>query len=171
MEDTMGTDKSEPRIGLIVFVGVFVIVVLLSVRAGLVAYFDLESRAEEIRKAVASRPEARLAIQAEESRNLASGPLPIDRAMGVLGSKGRVAASLQIQPQASKDVSPLMGWMQMPATVPAPMVPELDASADASIEPDGKSIAVDAARPDAAPTPGKPKSGRGTGTRSLRDVP
>ncbi|MGA2447463.1 MAG: hypothetical protein ABTD50_02165 [Polyangiaceae bacterium] len=128
----MGTDKSEPRIGVIVFVGVFVVATLLSVRAGLVAYFDIESRAEELRKVSLSRPAARLSIQADESRRMMSGPLPIDRAMRMLAMKGRLKASAEIQPVASKDLSPLMGWMQMPATVPGPMAVDIDASVDAS---------------------------------------
>jgi hypothetical protein len=156
-EHTMGTDKSELRIGAIVSVGVFVVAALLSVRVGLVAYFDITSRAEEVRKVAATRPTTRLAIQADESRQMTSGPLPIDRAMKVLATRGRLRASSEIQPVASKDISPLMGWMQMPATVPGPMAVTPDASADASPDDDAHvATPVDGGRPVGDSKPGTP---------------
>jgi hypothetical protein len=167
----MGTDNSEPRIGRIVFVGAFVVVVLLSARAGLVAYFDIVSRAEEVRKVLVSRPESRLNIEAEESRQLHSGPLPIDRAMNLLSVRGRLGASREINPEGSKDTSPLMGWMQMPATVPGPMAEELDASTDAPQDGGSASTSFDAAGPVGAAQPGMPAPGRGTASRPARGVP
>jgi hypothetical protein len=135
----MDTDKTQPRIGRIVFVGVVLVVALLSVREGLVSYFDTTSRAEELRKALASAPTARLAIQAAESHGLASGDLPIERAMKVLSGRGRLSTSLEIQPGFSRDVSPLMGWMQMPANVPVRMTIDQDASADGAPDSDAQS--------------------------------
>jgi hypothetical protein len=120
---------------------------------------------------IVSRPESRLNIEAEESRQLSSGPLPIDRAMQLLSTRGRLGASREIHPEGSKDTSPLMGWMQMPATVPGPMARELDASSDSSLDGGSASPSFDAGGPVRIPNTGIPTSVGGSGVRSARDVP
>lgn len=164
----MATDNSEPRIGRIVFVGVFVVAALLCVRAGLVAYFDIVSHAEELRRISAARPEARLSIQAEESLQLCSGRLPMDHAMKELAAKGRLGVSLDIQPQGSRDTAPLMGWMQMPSTAPVRMAQELDASAEPAR--DG-GVLVDGARYYDSSVTGKAPSDGKSPIHAARAVP
>ena len=88
----MATDNSEPRIGRIVFVGVFVVAALLCVRAGLVAYFDIVSHAEELRKNQRRAAGGTTRIQAEESLQLCSGRLPMDHAMKELAARGALAS-------------------------------------------------------------------------------
>src|SRR5271165_2573520 len=103
----MATDKSEPRVGLILKVSVFSIVVLIGLHAFLVAYFDEVAQAEEHRKIVDAKPEALMNARADEKARLASGPTPIDKAMQQIAQRGRTEASPMIMPSASKDVAPL----------------------------------------------------------------
>ena len=160
----MATDKSEPRIGLIVKVGALSVATLLAVHAVLTAYFDDIAQAEEHRKFGDVQPEALLSERADEQARLTSGPMPIDKAMQQLAARGRMAASPDIVPSASRDVAPLQGWSRMPAEVPAAMLapPEaapppsapLAGDAGAASAPDGavpKGNKPDRARPDGGP--------------------
>jgi len=115
----MATDKSEPRIGLIVRIGIFAAVLLMAVRVALAAYFDEITQAEEHRKIVEAKPEALLSLRSDEQKRLTEGRLPIIQAMHELAAKGR---SPDIAPIESRDLSPLQGWSRMPAAVPAPMI-------------------------------------------------
>jgi hypothetical protein len=138
----MATDKSEPRVGVIAQVAVVSIVTLVAVHAALVAYFDRTSYEEEMRKVVAT-PEALVSVRASEKERLSSGSMPIDKAMQQLVSKGRINASPDIVPTASRDVSPLQGWTKMPgfvptamtAVLPPPPVPSASAAPSSSSAP------------------------------------
>ncbi len=153
----MATDKSQPRVGLIFKIAVFSIAVLIVVRATLVAYFDNVARAEDQRKFGDVKSEALLNMRADEKGRLATGAMPIDKAMQELAARGRAKASVDIMPSASKDIAPLQGWSRMPGEVPPAMTAEpraflnpastLDAGAAARIdggEPRGNKLA----RPD-----------------------
>lgn len=118
----MATDKSEPRVGLIIRIGILSIVILMVVRVALGAYFDEITQSEEHRKIVEARPEALLSLRSDEQKRLTEGPVPIVQAMHQLAAKGRGAASPDIAPIESKDLAPLQGWSRMPAAVPLPMV-------------------------------------------------
>jgi hypothetical protein len=136
----MASDKSDPRVGLILQVGVLAIVTLLATRAVLQAYFDRAERAELQRKNVG--PEALLSVRADEKQRLSTGAMPIDKAMQTMVTKGRLNASPDIMPSASKDVAPLQGWTKLPGEVPPAMTappppppPEPPPSTSASAAP------------------------------------
>ena len=52
-----------------------------------------------------------MSLRADEHQRMTAGPMPIDRAMQMLQTKGRMA-SPDIMPSASKDVAPLQGWVK-----------------------------------------------------------
>jgi hypothetical protein len=83
------------------------------------AYFDRANRAEIQRKV--GVPEALMSLRADEKERLNAGAMPIDQAMQMLSTKGRMAASPDVMPTASKDVAPLQGWTKLPGQVPAAM--------------------------------------------------
>jgi hypothetical protein len=145
----MATEKAEPRVGLIVSIGIIAILIFGGVRTGLVAYFD-EMRAEETyRKVGAVKPEALINMRADEKQRLSSGPMPIDQAMKSLVAKGRTGASPDIMPSASKDTAPLQGWTKMPQAIPSPMM----APSDAPAPPPAPSASASASAPPPAPAP------------------
>ncbi len=138
----MATDKSEPRVGVIAQVAILSIVTLVAIHAALLAYFDHESYAEEMRKVGTAPPNALLSVRADERERLSSGSTPIDKAMQQLAAKGRMGASPDIMPSASRDVSPLQGWTKLPGIVPPAM------TATPALPPPASSSA---ASPSAAP--------------------
>jgi hypothetical protein len=149
----MATDKSEPRIGLIVSIGVIAIVTLGAVRTVLVSYFDHVALAEEYRKVGSLKPEALVNMRADEKQRLQSGAMPIDKAMQMLSTKGRMGASPDIMPSASKDTAPLQGWSKMPSEVPPAMTasaPEPPPAPPAS----ASGVPSSSAAPAPAPAPG-----------------
>jgi hypothetical protein len=162
----MATDKSEPRSGVILKVGALSIVALVAAHATLVAYFDHIAQAEEHRKFGDVKPEALLNMRADEKERLSSGPMPIDKAMQQIAARGRMGASLDIVPTASRDLAPLQGWSKMPAEVPGAMTapreataatagapPMVDAGAAAFVDGAApKALRPDRARPDAGPS-------------------
>jgi hypothetical protein len=115
----MASDKSDPRVGLILQVGVLAIVTLLATRAVLQAYFDRMERAEVARKL--GTADSLVSLRADEKQRLSAGAVPIDKAMQMLVAKGRMNASPDIVPSASKDVAPLQGWSKLPGQVPPAM--------------------------------------------------
>jgi len=126
----MATDKSEPRIALIGKIGVLAIVTLVGVHFALAAYFDRAAQAEMQRKYGDIQPDALISVRADEKQKLTSGPVPIDQAMQMLGQKGRMGASPAIVPAPEKvDISPMQGWIKMPAQVPAPLEAAASAAA------------------------------------------
>jgi hypothetical protein len=137
----MATDKSEPRIGLIIKVALVVIATLLILRAVLTSYFDQLLQAEQNRKIVAAKPEALTSLRAEEQDRLRNGPLPIDQAMHELATKGR---GPDFMPVVSRDIAPLQGWVRMPVQAPSLMIA---ASQDA-----GASSGAPGATADAGPS-------------------
>lgn len=118
----MATDSSEPRVGLIAKVGVFSIVLLLCVRAVLSTYFDFMEQDEKQRKFGLAKPEALISVRAAEAAMLSAGPMPIDKAMADLASRGRMGIGPELAPVNSKDVAPLQGWAKMPSEVPLAML-------------------------------------------------
>jgi len=112
----MASDKSDPRVGLILQVGLLAIVTLLGTRAFLQAYFDRMERAEITRKLGTN--DSLISLRAEEKQQLSGGAMPIDKAMQMLATKGRLNASPEIMPSASKDRAPLEGWTRLPGQVP-----------------------------------------------------
>jgi hypothetical protein len=143
--------------GIIVTVGVIAVVTLVAVHLALVAYFDHAAQAEEYRKVGSAKPEALMNLRDDEKQRLTSGPTPIDRAMQMLSKpNGRMTASPDIMPSASKDTAPLQCWSKMPCDVPPAMTA-------APAEPPPPSPSASAAPPaSAAPSSGAlPPPGRG----------
>ena len=115
----MASDKSDPRVGVILQVGVLAIVTLLATRAVLQAYFDRVERAEITRKL--GTAESLVSLRADEKERLNSGATPIDKAMQMMVARGRMNASPDIMPSASKDIAPMQGWTKLPGEVPPAM--------------------------------------------------
>ena len=142
------SDPSDPRVGLILQVGLLAIVTLMATRAVLQAYFDRMERAEITRKIGTN--DSLISLRAEERQQLNAGPMPIDKAMQTLVAKGRMNTSPDIMPSASKDKAPLEGWTKLPGQVPPAFAlppPEPPPAPSASVAP-GASAA-----PSAAPAP------------------
>jgi len=125
----MATDKSEPRIGIIVTVAVSAIITLVALRAMLSTYFDTEARAEQQRKIGSLKPEALINLRSDAMRRLSTGPMSIEAAMSELAAHGRMGAGPDIMPSASRDVAPLQGWVKMPSEVPPAMMAPLPVEA------------------------------------------
>lgn len=157
----MATDKSEPRTGLILQIGLLSIVTVIALHAALNSYFDRITRAEQHRKIGAVAPEALMSLRADEKQRLSSGPMPIDQAMQKLTVQGRMAASPDIMPGGSKDVAPLQGWSKMPGDVP----PAMTASA---APPPSPGVASDAG---AVPAPGANDGGKPIGPAKPKKKP
>jgi hypothetical protein len=95
-------------------------------------------------------PDSLIDLRAEDKRALSGGPMPIDKAMQMLAAKGRLNASPDIMPSASKDPAPLEGWSKLPGQVPPAFAlppPELPPTPSASA-----ALSASAA-PSAAPAP------------------
>jgi hypothetical protein len=153
----MATDKSEPRVGLIFRIGLLVIVLLVSIRGALISYFDNIAHAEEQRKVGEAVPEALIALRADEDQRLKGGAMPIDKAMQDLAAHGRMAASPDIMPSASRDFGPMQGWSKMPGEVPPTMTaPPPPAPAEPTAAPKTDAGAPVIAPPGAHGTPKKP---------------
>jgi hypothetical protein len=146
----MATDKSEPRVGLILKIASASIVTLIATHAALTSYFDRIARAEEDRKWGEVKPEALMAERADEKTRLSSGATPVDKTMQQIAQRGRTEASPEIAPSASKDVEPLKGWMQMQSPVPPAMTapePEPAPSALPAVDAGATKAAVDGGTP------------------------
>jgi hypothetical protein len=163
-EGKMATDKSEPRIGLIVKVGILSIVTLGVLRVAFDTYFDHVARAEQQRKIGEAKPDGLLNLRADEKQRLSSGPTPIDKAMEDLAVRGRLGLGPEVMPKPSHDMAPLQGWVKMPAEVPSAMMAATDGGAELSAEGGGAPVANQAhdteggirARVDAGATKKKP---------------
>jgi hypothetical protein len=147
----MATESSDPRVGRIAAVALVAIVVLVVTRGALVSYFDAMDRAETYRKVGSLKPEALMSVRADEKMRLSSGPMPIDQAVQRLATRGRMGASPDVVPSASKDMAPMQGWVQMPATVPPAMTAPPPPPA-----PSTSSSAAPASSASGAPAPGAP---------------
>ncbi|MDH5493022.1 MAG: hypothetical protein OEY14_13795 [Myxococcales bacterium] len=109
----MAHDKSAPRnglIGLSIFMTAFTLVALIPVfNSYWSSVVDPLVRERSLDSAGLDPAQAREA----QRDQLESSPLPIDRAMEQLGSRGRRVAP-QITPRPSEDVAAVEGWGQRP---------------------------------------------------------
>jgi len=129
----MAFDKSEPRVGLIFQIGLFVVVTLVGTRAALIAYFADMASDEEHRKIGMVVPTALLSLRADEDQRLTSGPMPVEQAMQAIVAHGRMGASPDIMPSASRDLGPMQGWMKMPNEVPSQMTAAAESDGGAPV--------------------------------------
>ncbi len=155
----MATDKTEPKIALILKIGFTAIACFIVVRVGLVSYFDSVTDEEEYEKVGKLKNPLLTEVRAWEKTELAAGPMPIDKSMNAIAEKGRMAMP-QIEPKQSTDTAPLECWKMMPCTPPASML--VDAGATATGSPAGAPAApttttvaptTTAAPPPTAPPP------------------
>jgi hypothetical protein len=158
----MATDKSEPRVGLILKVAAISIATLVAVRGVLVSYFDQIAQAEEHRKFGEQKPQTLIDVRSDEKARLTTGPMPIDKAMQQIVSRGRKESSPDIMPSASKDLAPLQGWLKMPGEVPPEMMAreaEPAPGAPSMVDAGAAAATLDAAAPKVA----KPDRARSDG--------
>jgi hypothetical protein len=112
-----------------------------------------------MRKVGTAPADALDSVRADEKQRLASGSMPIDKAMQHLAVKGRMGASPDIMPSASRDIAPLQGWTKLPGTVPPAMtaVPAASTPAPADSAAPSSSAATSPSGPPAKPAPSGPE--------------
>jgi hypothetical protein len=114
----MATDNSEPRIGMIVGIGLLSIVTLLGLRMLFQSYFIMVTEEEQQAK-IFGKPAVELQrLRDEERQRLTSGSVSIDQAVRAFSSGSRPAG---LSPMPSTDWAALQGWSQRP--VPSPNLP------------------------------------------------
>lgn len=109
----MAFDSSPPRTGLIFLFGVISVLTLTALKFVFDSYFDKAVLGEQARKAALYPTKSLYAVRKEQDRLLHEGPLPIDRAVWLVGERGR-RVSKMIEPQPSEDTGALLGWKQSP---------------------------------------------------------
>lgn len=144
----MATDKSEPRIGIIVQIAVILVVGVIVARFGLASYFKAMLHKEEQKKvATIGAEEFSKRRQAERA---ALDSVSLDKGAALLGKpdRGPLAAT------STKDLGPLEGWSQAPMDAgPFRVIePVVEAGTGAEVVTDGGADA----RPTDAATDAKP---------------
>ncbi|WP_394822695.1 hypothetical protein [Pendulispora albinea] len=102
----MATDNSPPRTRLILVMAVATAVTLFVLKFILDSYFTTMWEGEANAKIPPALELAKL--HEEENKKLTGSPIPIDKAISELASKGRESSAL-IAPQPSSDDGPLVG--------------------------------------------------------------
>ncbi|WP_394847569.1 hypothetical protein LZC95_08895 [Pendulispora brunnea] len=105
----MATDNSPPRNRLILVMALGTVGTLFVLKFVFDSYFTFMFEGEA--KAKIAAPAELAKLHEEETKKLTGSPIPIDKAMGELASKGRESSAL-IAPQPSQDDGPLTGWSQ-----------------------------------------------------------
>lgn len=118
----MAADNTPPRNGLILGIAAASFLTLGSLKFVFDGYYRYMMEEEVARKA--APPTELRAARLDEQQKLASGPMPIDKAMKEV-AKERDGL---IQPQQSMDNAPLEGWSKMPRPAP-PALPAIPAAA------------------------------------------
>ncbi len=80
----------------------------------------------------AREPRALRIVRASERVRLEQGPLPIERAMDEMATRGRLAVDAGLLPLRSTDLAPLQGWAFHSNDVPPWMLAEDGGAPDAS---------------------------------------
>lgn len=129
----MATDHTPPRSQLIVMYGVLSMLVLFALEFVFSGYFTRQ-RDNQISAKILTEPARELnALRREQTRELKSGAMPINRAMRLFLRDGRSGIAL-VAPQPSSDPRPLVGWNHYakktppPAVVPLPTAAEMQAA-------------------------------------------
>jgi hypothetical protein len=107
----MATDNSPPKIRIILTVAFSSAVILVTLNYVFRSYFEMMR--DEVELAHQRTPEDLIKLHEGEKRNLASSPMPIERAMQEVAAKGR-EASPDIAAQPSNDLGPMVGWIRNP---------------------------------------------------------
>jgi len=105
----MATDNSPPRIRLILIMAFGTVGTLFVLKFVFDSYFTDMWEGEAKAKMAPALELAKL--HEEETKKLTGSPIPIDKAISELSSKGRESSAL-IAPQPSTDDGPLVGWKE-----------------------------------------------------------
>ena len=115
----MSHDKSEPKVGLIIQIGLVSILTVVGTRFGLISYYNRMNDDEHFRK-IAAIPHAELAkVREDEKKMLTGGPMSIDKSMQQLASEK--GADPQMAPKPAdplREKDTMAGWMMMPKDLP-----------------------------------------------------
>lgn len=107
----MATDQSPPRNNLILSIAVVTVIILIGLKFVFDSYFS--DMMEAVAAAKVPTPEEVVQLHAEEQKKLTTSPaVPIDQAMQMLASKGRMG-SADITPQPSNDLGAVAGWAHL----------------------------------------------------------
>jgi hypothetical protein len=141
----MATDNSPPKIRVILTIAFSSVVILGALNFVFRSYFQMMTDEAQLTHL---RPAAELIkLREGEQKNLTSGAVPIDKAIAELAAKGRGEALKDIEPQASNDMGPMVGWVRTPNQA---IVARLEAeAADASAPAPAPAMSADGG---AAPT-------------------
>jgi hypothetical protein len=153
----MATDNSQPRNQLILVLAVGTVLILFGLKFVFDSYFVGMMETEA--KAKQAQPEELWKLRDDEKKKLEGSPVPIQKAMGDLVSKGRESSPL-ITPAPSDDQAPMVGWSQgthaLAAAAAGGAAPgdhhdaPVAAGSDAGVTTT-TSATADAAKPDAGP--------------------
>jgi hypothetical protein len=100
----MATDKSEPKTGLIIQVGIGAIVCLVVIRMGMVSYFENVQADIRAQQGLESQKPEMSTVNAASSA-LAQSPTPIDKAMQMLANASPNRQGMAgVEPQTSHDM-------------------------------------------------------------------
>lgn len=127
----MATDNSPPRNGLILLIAVASVLTLGALKFVFDSYYRYVMEDEVAAKLAQSPPTELRAARIEDQQRLASGPMPIDRAIKDL-ARNREA------PQQSADDGPMLGWSKAPRPLVAPTtataIPDGGAAVNAAVD-------------------------------------
>jgi len=119
-------EDSTPNIGLIVRVGGILIIAVVVIRLVLTSYFShMEDNEHEVKYVEMGQParNANAAAKAAEMTALASGPMPIDKAMQLIATQNRAVPGVEPHPaDPMREKDTLAGWAQMPREVPSALL-------------------------------------------------
>jgi len=118
----MATERTEPRIGLIVGLTLLAVCIFFGLRAYLVSYFYMIAD-DEIAAKAAGVPRARRLLaqtRQREQTTLNAGTTPLVAAVAAIGSGERPAV---VAPRPSDDLSAMQGWGLMPRNYQMPALP------------------------------------------------
>lgn len=151
----MAHEKSDPKIGIIVTIGLVAIVTIGGLRQALISYFGWMHDQEQQTKYALQKPQQLIDLRADEAKRLNGGPMPIASSMKMLAADKRQTPGMEpkaADPMREKDT--MAGWAQMPRPLPAGMSDD-DAGAPAPLAAgDAAAAVMDAAAStaqDAAP--------------------
>lgn len=123
----MAFDNTQPRVKLVIAIGVVSVVIFLVTALAVQSYY-LRLREEEYQAKVATIPPEQLA--ALRQKEAAKQPA-IDAAVQKLAAGGRMVGGALLAPQPSKDTSALYGWGERVRAVPGDALSaEVPAAAD-----------------------------------------
>lgn len=140
----MATDNTPPRNALILGIAAASVVTLGALKFVFDSYYHHVMEAEVAAKSLP--PEELRAARVADQQKLATGPMPIDRAMQDI-AKSREAL---IKPEQSTDDGPMQGWSKAPRNFVGPTAladagaAATDAGANAAGDAGATSLATDA---------------------------